>query len=148
MQKWLKNLGKLSFLLCLPALVPQEYLLTPFASALAVPKAGPKNELPPELVGIGITPQLGAQISLATKFRDDTGNEVTLQKYFDGKRPVVVIMAYYGCPMLCGILLNAAREAFEKSAWAMGEKYDVVTISIDPASSCFMPSKAAKGAGT
>lgn len=120
-QKRFHSLGIASLLLlCVPAFAAHPI------------KEGPKNVVPKELEGIGISPNLGATLSLDTKFRDETGAEVVLRKYFDGRRPVVMIMAYYGCPMLCGLMLNAAREAFEKFEWHVGEKYEVVTISIDP----------------
>ena len=88
--------------------------------------------LPKEIEGIGIYPNLGAQVSLDTEFLDETGAKVKLRQYFDGKKPVVFIMAYYGCPMLCGLMLNAAKESFTEFEWTISERYRVVTISIDP----------------
>lgn len=90
------------------------------------------KSLPKDLEGIGINPKLGTMISLDTAFTDETGKDVTLQKYFDGEKPVIVVMAYYGCPMLCGVMVDAAKEAFEGLDWKLGEKYRVVTISFDP----------------
>lgn len=88
--------------------------------------------LPPELQGIGIFPQLGNQVSLDTPVTDENGKTLPLRTYFDGKRPVVLILAYYGCPMLCGMMLGAAREAFATFPWPIGERFQIVTISIDP----------------
>jgi protein SCO1/2 len=104
------------------------------ASAMASPppREGAKNVLPTELESVGIFPNLGAQISLDTEFFDETGAKVKLQQYFDGKKPVIFIMAYYGCPMLCGLMLNAARDAFTDFEWPISDRYRVVTISIDP----------------
>ena len=43
--------------------------------------------------------KLGAQISLDGEFRDETGRPVALGDFF-GKRPVILVLGYYGCPML------------------------------------------------
>src|SRR5947207_326361 len=114
-KKLRKTLGKALVLLCMPLL----------AFAL---EAGPKNELPQDLKDVGIFPNMGANLSLDTPFQNEDGEQVQLGKYFDGRRPVVVIMAYYGCPMLCGLILNAARESLERFEWKIGEKYQVLTI--------------------
>lgn len=99
-----------------------------------VPDSAKKLEdksLPKDLEGIGINPNLGTSISLDTQFMDENGKDVTLAKYFDGKKPVVIVMAYYSCPMLCGVMVDAAREAFEGLDWEIGNQYRVVTISFD-----------------
>lgn len=90
------------------------------------------EKTPAELQGVGINPILGTKISLSTEFQDEEGKAIRLEKYFDGKRPVILIMSYYGCPMLCGLLLNAARESFEAMDWVPGENFQIVTVSIDP----------------
>lgn len=95
-------------------------------------QGGGKNQMPAELNEAGINPNLGAQLSLDLPFKDEQGREVTLRNYVDGTKPVVIVMAYYACPMLCGVMMNAARETFEAFRWRMGERYSVVTISIDP----------------
>ena len=49
-----------------------------------------------------------AQVPLDVVFRDETGRPVKLGDYF-GKRPVVLALVYYECPMLCTQVLNGAR---------------------------------------
>jgi len=44
----------------------------------------------------------------------------------------VLILSYYGCPMLCGLVLNATRESLQKLDWLPGDHYGIITISIDP----------------
>lgn len=90
------------------------------------------EEKPAALQDIGIRPQLGTQLPLDEEFVDDQGRTVKLGSYFDGKTPVVFVMNYYSCPMLCGLLLNGARDAFQQQAWLPGDHYKIVTISIDP----------------
>lgn len=91
-----------------------------------------EEKLPKELENVGVRPKLGATIDLTTSFIDENGQEVTLQKYFDGRQPVLLMLAYYECPMLCGLMINQAKDVLNKFDWQMGQQYRVVTISIDP----------------
>lgn len=90
-------------------------------------------EPPPEaLKDIAITPSLGSSLPLEEEFLNEKGETVRLSSFFDGKKPVAVILNYYGCPMLCGMLLNAAKASFERMNWVPGQQYKIVTISFDP----------------
>jgi protein SCO1/2 len=88
--------------------------------------------LPDAMKDVSITPTMGAMLPLSEELIDENGKTVTLGSYFDGKHPVAVILNYYGCPMLCGMLLNAAKASFEQLDWLPGHHYKIVTISIDP----------------
>lgn len=90
------------------------------------------EEKPEALKDVGLRPVLGTQLPLNEEFVDENGQTVKLASFFDGRQPVVFVMNYYGCPMLCGMLLNGARDAFQKLDWKPGDHYKVVTISIDP----------------
>lgn len=85
-----------------------------------------------QLLQIKFDQKLGSQVSAALTFRDETGKQVRLGDYF-GKRPVVLIPGYYGCPMLCTLVLNGATESFRDLKWSVGQQFDVVFFSIDPA---------------
>lgn len=87
---------------------------------------------PPELQHVGVTEHLDGALPLDTAFRDHTGKAVKLGDYFDGKRPVVLTFAYHTCPVLCGMVLNNLAQGLKGVPWTVGEKFDVVTISIDP----------------
>jgi protein SCO1/2 len=88
---------------------------------------------PAELVGVGIDPVLGSNLPLDAPLVDSSGKTVPLSAFFDGKRPVVLVLSYYGCPMLCGLVLNATRDNLQKLDWLPGDHYRIVTVSIDPA---------------
>lgn len=90
------------------------------------------DQKPAEIEGVGITENLGGQVDLSTEFTDETGQKVPLQKFFDGKRPVVMSLVYYECPMLCNLHLNGVTEVFKKADWKLGQEFDMVVISIDP----------------
>jgi len=88
--------------------------------------------LPDDLVGVGITERLDAQVPLDLLFRDEEGAEVTLAGYFAGGRPVILNLGYLSCPMLCGLVANGMVEAMRGIDLTAGEDYAVVSVSIDP----------------
>jgi protein SCO1/2 len=91
----------------------------------------PSSTMPQLLTEIGLDQQLDAQLPLDTPFRDETGRDVTLRRYF-GKRPVVLTLVYYECPMLCTQVLNGLVSALGVMQFSVGQEFDIVTISFDP----------------
>jgi protein SCO1/2 len=80
---------------------------------------------------VSIEQRLGRTLPLDTDFRDESGRLVRLRDYF-GKRPVVLVLAYYDCPMLCTQVLNGLVSAMRILSFDAGREYDVVTVSFDP----------------
>jgi protein SCO1/2 len=76
--------------------------------------------------------KLGAQISLDAPFTDETGKSVKLGDYF-GKKPVILVLGYYGCPMLCTFVINGMIGSLQDMDWQIGNQFEVVNVSIDPA---------------
>src|ERR1041384_7634874 len=64
------------------------------------------------LENVGIDQRLGEQLPLDVTFRDENGNSVRLGDYF-GKKPVVLSLVYYSCPMLCNQVLNGMTSALD-----------------------------------
>ena len=87
--------------------------------------------LPKALREVGIEQHLNEQLPLDLVFRDESGQAVKLGQYF-GKRPVVLSLVYYNCPMLCTQVLNGMNTAFRVMKFTPGTEYDVVTVSFDP----------------
>jgi protein SCO1/2 len=88
---------------------------------------------PGPLQGVGIEQHLGRSLPLDAKFRDEEGREVRLGDYFGpGKKPAVMAMAYFECPMLCTLVLNGMVKALRPLSFTAGNEYDVIAISIDP----------------
>lgn len=111
----------------------------PFASIAGAQFYGNKptgspTHTPPEKVlnDVRIEQNLGAELPLGLRFRDETGRDVTLGEYFDDGRPVVLVLAYYECPMLCTQVLNGLVTSLKLVKFDMGEDYRVITVSIDP----------------
>jgi len=91
----------------------------------------PAAAIPDLLAKVGIDQKLDAQVPLDLTFRDEAGRTVKLGDYF-GRRPVVLTLVYYECPMLCTQVLNGAVGAFKTMNFTAGDEFDVVTISFDP----------------
>ena len=87
---------------------------------------------PAELEGIDVREQLDKGLPKDAVFRDHTGKEVRLGDYFDGKRPVVLTLAYASCKVVCSMVLGAEVESLKAQPWTLGTEYRAVTISIDP----------------
>jgi len=87
--------------------------------------------LPPLLQGIGIDQKLNEQIPLGLQFRDETGKTVTLGDYF-GKKPVILSLVYFDCPMLCTMAENGLLHSLQEVKFSVGNQFDVLTVSFDP----------------
>jgi protein SCO1/2 len=74
---------------------------------------------------------LGAQVPLDLPFVSDTGEPVRLGDYFH-HRPVLLVLDYYRCPNLCGIVLNSLVSSLKDLTFDAGDRYEVVVVSIDP----------------
>ena len=109
---------KLSFLLFLLAAIP-----------LVAQK--PPETRPQILRNVAIEQHLDRRLPLDLPFRDETGRTVRLSDYF-GKRPVVLVLAYYNCPMLCTEVLNGLTSAMRVLTFDAGREFEVVTVSFDP----------------
>jgi protein SCO1/2 len=94
----------------------------------AVPPAGQMPEL---LQEVGLDQKLNTQVPLNLRFRDEDGRVVTLGDYF-GKRPVILTLNYFECPMLCTEVLNGLVSALGVMNFSVGKEFDVVTVSFDP----------------
>ena len=104
--------------------------------ALAQPVRGPEpgdptSAKPGILSRIGIDQRLNHQVPLDLPFVDENGKDVKLGDYF-GKRPVLLAMVYYECPMLCTQVLNGVTGALKTINFDVGKEFDVVAVSINP----------------
>jgi protein SCO1 len=85
----------------------------------------------PLLEKVYVHQRLNQQVPLDAAFRDETGANVKLGDYF-GKRPVLLAIVYYSCPMLCSEELNGLVGALEMVKFRPGKDFDIVAVSIDP----------------
>lgn len=91
----------------------------------------PTSARPGILNKIKIDQRIGSDIPLHLPFVDDHGKDVTLGSYF-GKRPVVLALVYYECPMLCTQVLNGLVSSLETLNLSVGRDFDVIAVSFNP----------------
>lgn len=87
--------------------------------------------LPKLLKNVGFDQRLNEQVPLQLPFVDEDGQRRTLADYFTDK-PVVLVLAYYRCPMLCTQVLNGLVLGLRDTGLAIGKDFTVVTVSFDP----------------
>jgi protein SCO1/2 len=123
----------------LTALLAAAFVQPAAAQVLSPSKVRPidgqaEQALPNRLQGeVGIVEELGATVPGSLTFRDEAGREVQLESLLGRDRPVVVAFVYHSCPMLCSLVLDGVATAVAESDLAVGEDYDVLAVSIDPA---------------
>lgn len=98
---------------------------------LAAAPAGAQPMMPSPAREVGWTQNPGTALPLDATFRDENGKAVRLGDYF-GKRPVILSLAYYECPMLCGIALEGLARSLKGFTLAPGADFEVVTLSFSP----------------
>jgi protein SCO1/2 len=91
----------------------------------------PASVRPPGLKNVGIQQNLNQQIPADLMFTDDLGRSVRLGDYF-GKRPMILNLVYYNCPMLCGEVLSGLESSLRMMKFDVGKEFDVLTVSFDP----------------
>jgi protein SCO1/2 len=79
---------------------------------------------------VTIDQRLDSQLPLDATFKDETGQARPLGAFF-GKKPVVLALVYYECPMLCTQILNGFGRAQRLLSLEAGKDYNVVAISFD-----------------
>jgi protein SCO1/2 len=80
---------------------------------------------------VGLDQKLNAQVPLDLSFRAETGEPVRLGGYF-GKRPVILVLAYYECPNLCTLVLSALLTSAQDLKFDAGKDFEIVVVSFDP----------------
>jgi len=81
--------------------------------------------------GVSFQQRLGEQVPLDLPFRDDQGTAVTLGDYF-GTQPVILLLSYYECPMLCPLVRDGLVRGLNDVRLTVGKDFSVVNVSIDP----------------
>ncbi|MGD0888487.1 MAG: SCO family protein [Acidobacteriaceae bacterium] len=89
------------------------------------------DQLPQVLQQVGVTQRLNQMLPLDARFVDDTGKNVRLGDYF-GKRPAILSLVYYNCPMLCSEEMDGIASALEMVRLTPGKDFEIILISIDP----------------
>jgi protein SCO1/2 len=123
-------------------------LLAPLLLAAPAPAQIIMKDLPPAAQGLEVQNHTGRRIPLDLSFVDSTGAPVRLADLFnrplgggeatpttlaEGRgRPVVVMMMYFRCPLLCPKTLEELTTTLNGVDFTAGTDFDVVCISFDP----------------
>ncbi|MFW6175403.1 MAG: SCO family protein [Acidobacteriota bacterium] len=89
------------------------------------------DERPSATEGVDFEQNLGARVPMDTRFLDESGADVTLAGIAGG-RPVLLVPAYYECPMLCNMVLAGVASSLATMDLAPGEDFELVVVSFDP----------------
>jgi protein SCO1/2 len=89
------------------------------------------STIPAPLREIGFDQNLDQHVPLDVAFRDESGRAVRIGEFF-GARPVVMVFAYFECPMLCTQVVNGLASALAVTSLQPGRDFEVVVVSFDP----------------
>jgi protein SCO1 len=93
------------------------------------------------LAAVAFEQRLNEPVPLDLAFRDEAGNAVQLGDYL-GRKPVILTLNYYECPMLCPLVLEGLVRSLRALSFAIGEQFDVVTVSINPGETAALAAEA------
>lgn len=88
---------------------------------------------PAQLRGVGVEEHIGESLPLRLVFTDTSGRRIALSTLFGDGRPVVLVLTYVRCKMLCSLVLHGVIDAIRALRLELGRDYRVVLVSIDPA---------------
>jgi protein SCO1/2 len=91
----------------------------------------PSSSMPAPLREIGFDQNIGQRLPLETPVVDESGRTVRIGSYFS-TRPVILLFAYYSCPMLCTQVINGLASAVGVLSLKPGRDFEVVVVSFDP----------------
>jgi protein SCO1/2 len=92
--------------------------------------ASQADERNPQL-GVAFDQKLDAAVPLSLGFRDERGDVVQLGEYFDRRRPVILNLVYFACPMLCNMTTDGLVRGVNGLSLEIGDDFTVLTVSFD-----------------
>lgn len=103
------------------------------AAAVTAPAPAPAQPAPaqPADQAADVVEHLGDQVADAT-FMDAQAIRVSLRELTARKKPVVLTLIYYDCPMLCSLVQKGLIKSLNESGLRLGEDYYGLTISFSP----------------
>jgi protein SCO1/2 len=110
----------------------QPGLLAPAQPNTNMQDSNLKAPLPGALQGVGIDQKLDQQVPLNLNFVDEAGRTVPLSSFFHSRKPVILALVYYRCPMLCTQILTGLESGLKAVSFDPGKDFEVVAVSFDP----------------
>lgn len=97
--------------------------------ALCVGAAG--AQALPAPPGVSLDQRIGATVPLALAVQDDRGRPARLADYFGARTPVLLVLGYYRCPQLCGLVMHSLLDGLQATKLP-ATQWRIVGLSIDP----------------
>lgn len=112
------------------------FALVLMTTSLGAMEPGEEGSLrvPKALENSQIEDKAGAKVPGDIHLKNHLGQEKLLQDYFSGenKMPATILtIGYYGCPMLCSLVLNGLVEGLKNVNYQLGKDYQIISVSID-----------------
>ena len=109
-------------------------ILGAVAIALLLPgalAAQPDRMMDTITTDVKVDQKLDRQVDLSLPFYDEKGDTVLLGEFFGEGKPVILTLVYYGCPMLCGQILEGTTRAVKATELEIDRDFEIVSISFD-----------------
>lgn len=90
------------------------------------------TEPPEQIRGVEVTEHLGDTVPTRLTFTDADGETIALSSIFDGDKPVVIAPVYFGCPVVCPLILERLTNSFRELDYTIGEDFEILVFSINP----------------
>ncbi len=91
------------------------------------------NFLPREARGITVDQNLGDLVPLDLPIINSEGKACKTGDFIDSRKATIITLNYSNCPMLCNIQLNRLADSLNELDLKVGEDFQILTVSIDPA---------------
>ena len=86
---------------------------------------------PAELRRITFDQHIGQVLSRDLRFRESSGQAVSLGDYF-GDKPILLVLGYYHCPMLCTLINDGMIASLQELRLSAGHDFQIISVSVDP----------------
>jgi protein SCO1/2 len=103
----------------------------PLETAMSSMVSGDAKPAPSAVPDAGMHPQVGAALPKGLPFVDEANRPVQLGDFFDGRRPIVLVLGYARCQTLCGTLQQSILQALALTR-RDPDTFRLLSVSIDP----------------
>lgn len=79
-----------------------------------------EKEKPEQIQGVDVEEKLGLPVATRLTLTDSSGETLPLSTIFDGDKPVVVAPVYFGCPVVCPLVLDRLTNSFREPTTRSG----------------------------
>jgi protein SCO1/2 len=78
---------------------------------------------------VEVQERIGQRIPLDIELIDVTGTPRPLEALLN--KPTILVQIYYTCPGACSVIQGNLAHALKKAPYALGDEYDVISVSFD-----------------